>query len=117
MNRNILAYSLFVLIIGLIAVGCGGGGGGGSANPVAAPVSTGSVANLSGVVSLENVPLANAKVFLYPSPAPIWPESLSSVLFAPVFLNRPLIMTAVIQPILTPSENILSPIFPSETTL
>lgn len=67
MNRNILAYSFFVFFIGLIAVGCGGGGGGGSANPVAAPVSTGSVANLSGVVSLENVPLANAKVFLYPS--------------------------------------------------
>lgn len=55
------------MVIGLVAVGCGGGGGGGGANPVAAPLTTGSVANLTGVVSLENVPLANAKVFLYPS--------------------------------------------------
>ncbi len=66
MIRKILAYSFFVLVIGLVAAGCGGGGGGG-ANPVAAPVTTGSVANLTGVVTLENVPLANAKVFLYPS--------------------------------------------------
>ncbi len=69
MNRKILAYVFFVLVVGLIAVGCGGGGGGGGSavNPVAVPVNTGSVANLTGVVSFENVPLANAKVFLYPS--------------------------------------------------
>ncbi|MFZ5949734.1 MAG: carboxypeptidase regulatory-like domain-containing protein, partial [Candidatus Rifleibacteriota bacterium] len=69
MNRKILGYVFFVLVVGLIAVGCGGGGGGGGSavNPVAVPVNTGSVANLTGVVSFENVPLANAKVFLYPS--------------------------------------------------
>lgn len=65
MNKRYFVFSIFVLLIGLIAVGCGGGGGG--SNPVAVSSTSAAVADLSGVVKLANVPLANAKVFLYPS--------------------------------------------------
>ncbi|GAB4274397.1 MAG: hypothetical protein Kow0029_14710 [Candidatus Rifleibacteriota bacterium] len=64
MQNRIFILSILVLVIGLVAAGCGGGGGG---NPVAPQPAGNSVADLSGVVKLNDVPLANAKVFLYPS--------------------------------------------------
>jgi len=57
---------IFFLAMLVFFAGCGGGGGGTASNPVG-PVSTGSVADLSGRVSFAGQPLSNAAVYLYSS--------------------------------------------------
>ena len=68
MKNRFAWLSLVVLVIAVALIGCGGGGGGGdTANPVGPVVSTGPVANLTGVVSFAGQPLADAEVHLYRS--------------------------------------------------
>lgn len=85
MNKRFFAFSIFILMIGLLSLGCGGGGGG--SNPVASPAV--STANLTGLVKLNDVPMANAKVFLSHLMTLILPAFLNWLQLRPAFSPKP----------------------------
>lgn len=60
-------WALVILLVGVlfIGVGCGGGGGGGTTlNPIGPVTGADTLTNLSGHVSFQGRPMANAAVFL-----------------------------------------------------
>ncbi|PKL46896.1 MAG: hypothetical protein CVV42_15055, partial [Candidatus Riflebacteria bacterium HGW-Riflebacteria-2] len=69
MSRYSVALLSCLFVLTMAIIGCGGGsGGGGGSNPVGPTVlNPGAMASLSGTVSFDNTPLANASVFLYKS--------------------------------------------------